>query len=137
MNWLTYALFGMVCFATMILIFKKLTSYLKPNILLLFIFCFGMIFYLIDSLYTKSAFNLNSKIILLLIIAAFFSYLGNLLYVKSISIAPNPGYSVAIVSLQAIIITLGSYFLYGSEISGKSLIGIIFGVIAIILLSFK
>lgn len=136
MGWFLYALLGMVLFSVMLLIFKKLTADLKPNVLLLFIFGFGMIFYLADIVYANSPFNLNLKLVLLLLIAAFLSYLGNLLYVKSISLAPNPGYSAAIISFQVILITFGSYFLFGSQITVKGLVGIVMGVIAIILLSF-
>ena len=135
MNWVLYALLGMVFFSGMNLIFKRLTADLKPNVLLLFIFIFGALFYLIDSVYTKTSLNLNYKLVLLLLAAAFLSYLGNLFYVKSLSLSPNPGHSAAINSLQIILITIGAVFLFGSEITIKNLIGIMLGIIAIILLS--
>jgi len=135
-NWFVYALLGMVFFSGMILIFKKLVvAGLKPNVILFFIFTFGMLFYLTDIIYNKTSISINYYFLGFLILAAFLSYLGNLLYVKSLSTAPNPGYTTAINSLQIILITIGSFLLFGSGISAKNIVGIVLGLIAIILLT--
>ena len=136
MNWLTYALLGMFFIALMSLIFKKLTlENLQAEIILLFLFGFAFLFYLGQVIVTKTPVKLNYFLIILLILAAFFSYIGNLFQVKSIGLAPNPAYSIAIISSQTILVAIGSYFLYNSQISIMNAIGILLGIVAIVLLS--
>ena len=64
-----------------------------------------------------------------------FSYVGNIFHLKSIELAPNPGYPTAILGLQIVIISLISLFLFGSKITLTKGIGIGFAAIAIILLA--
>ncbi|MEK6937246.1 MAG: EamA family transporter [Nanoarchaeota archaeon] len=136
MNWLLYALLGMFFAGFMILIFKKLTiENVKAEVILVFLFGFAFIFYLSQILITKTPVKINSYLIFLLILAAFFSYLANLLEVKSIGIAPNPAFPVGIFSLHTILVVIGSYFLFNSSVSIINILGIILGIIAIILLS--
>jgi hypothetical protein len=49
--------------------------------------------------------------------AAVLSYVGNLYSVRAIAAAPNPGYAVAIVSLQAAVVTLASVLWLGATFS--------------------
>ena|SRR3989344_1483805 len=136
MNWLTYALLGMVFIAIMSLIFKKLTiEKLQAEVILVFLFGFAFVFYLTQVIITKTPVNVNYYLIILLILAAFFSYLGNLFQVKSIGLAPNPAFSIAIISLQTILVAVGSYFIFNSTISLLNGVGIVLGIIAIVLLS--
>jgi len=136
MNWLTYALLGMVFIAIMSLIFKKLTiEKLQAEVILVFLFGFAFVFYLTQVIITKTPVNVNYYLIILLILAAFFSYLGNLFQVKSIGLAPNPAFSIAIISLQTILVAVGSYFIFNSNLTLLNGIGIVLGVIAIVLLS--
>ena len=136
MNWLTYALLGMVFIAIMSLIFKKLTiEKLQAEVILVFLFGFAFVFYLTQVIITKTPVNVNYYLIILLILAAFFSYLGNLFQVKSIGLAPNPAFSIAIISLQTILVAVGSYFIFNSNLTLLNGIGIVLGVIAIVLFS--
>lgn len=137
MNWIIYALLGMFFIAIMSLILKKLTTQnIKVEVILLFLFGFATIFYLAQILITKTEIKLDSNlVIVLLILVALFSYLGNLFQVKSIALAPNPAYSIVIISLQTILVALGSYLFFNSSITLTNLFGLILGIVAIILLS--
>lgn len=66
---------------------------------------------------------------------AFLSYGANLLYVKSIELAPNPGYSAAIISLQLVIIAVAAVFLFNSELTVIKGLGIFLALLAGILLA--
>ena len=135
MSWLLYALLGMVFFAGMILLFKKITLLgTEPLILLLFLTIFLAGFYVVHVSITKTPLKVNSTVILLILAAAFLSYLGNLFYTKSIALAPNPAYSTTIISLQIVLIAIASVFLFGSELSTVKGIGILFAIVAGILL---
>lgn len=136
MNWLIQTLIAMILFAFMILLFKKLTiEKVQAEIILLFLFGFAFIFYLIQVIITKTPIKLNSFLVVLLILAALFSYVANLLEVKAISTTPNPAFVTSIMGLHAILVAIGSYLLYSSQISILNGLGIILGIVAIILLS--
>ncbi len=136
MEWLTYAIVSMIFFAGMILLFKKvLTFNVKPASLMLFISIFLVFFYLIHVIITKTPTKVGNSTLILIFAAAFLSYVANILYTKSIAIAPNPGYSAAIVSLQLVLIAVASFFLFKSELTVTKGVGIILAIIAGILLS--
>lgn len=126
----------MIFFSGMILLFKKITLMgVKPAVLLLFVSIFLFIFYLSHTTVTKTPTKINNYILILIIIAAFLSYLANLFYTKSIALAPNAGYSAAIISLQLAVITIASIILFGAEFSLIRGVGVLLAIIAGILLS--
>ena len=136
MNWLIQALLGMILFAGMILIFKKLTiENVQAEVILLFLFGFAFLFYLTQVIVTNPPIKLNTFLIVLLVLTAIFSYIANLLEVKSINTAPNPAFVTAIFGLHTILVAVGSYFIYNSSLSLVNGAGIVLGIIAIILLS--
>ncbi|MBI2672552.1 EamA family transporter [Candidatus Woesearchaeota archaeon] len=136
MNWIIYAMLGMISLGIMSLLLKKLTiENLRAEVMLLFLFIFAAVFYLLQILVTKTQIKINYFLIFLIIAAALFSYIGNLFLVKSIAIAPNPAYSIAIISLQTILVAVGSYFIFNSQLTVINLLGVVLGLIAIILLS--
>ncbi|PIN73572.1 hypothetical protein COV20_05100 [Candidatus Woesearchaeota archaeon CG10_big_fil_rev_8_21_14_0_10_45_16] len=135
MEWLIYALLGMLFFSGMILLFKKITlSGVTPATLMLFVAIFLTVFYTLHVVLTRSAAKVNGSVLVLIIIAAFLSYLANLFYTKSIAVAPNAGYPATIISLQLAVITIASVFLFGSELSLLKGTGIILAIVAGILL---
>ena len=136
MNWLIYAMLGMISLGIMSLLLKKLTiENLRAEVMLLFLFFFAAVFYLLQILLTKTQIKVNYFLIFLIIVAALFSYIGNLFLVKSIATAPNPAYTIAIISLQTILVAIGSYFIFNSQLTAINLLGVVLGIIAIILLS--
>src|SRR3989344_3915115 len=131
MSWVVYALLSTLFFSGMILLFKMILAQgIKPSILMLFISICLTFFYFIHVALTRDSPKVNYWVLILLVVAGFLSYAGNLFYTKSIEIAPNPGYSAAIISLQLVIITLTSFFIFGSEISFVKLTGIILAMVA-------
>jgi len=135
MNWFIYAIFGMLAFSAMLIIFKQLSIMgLKPALILVFVFGFGMLLYLAHLIITKSPLNVNINVIILLGIAAFLSYIGNFFYVAAIDLAPNPGFAIAIVGFQAVLVTIASVFLFASEFSLVNVVGVVLALIGIILI---
>src|SRR3989344_6778380 len=135
MNWIVYAMLGMISLGIMSLLLKKLTiENLRAEVMLLFLFFFAAVFYLLQILLTKTQIKVNYFLIFLIIVAALFSYIGNLFLVKSIAVAPNPAYTIAIISLQTILVAIGSYFIFNSQLTAINLLGVVLGIIAIILL---
>lgn len=138
MKWFFYALLAMVFFSGMILIFKKLMLLgLDTPRILLGVFIGGAVLYGLH-LFSSPGRNLVSLtpfIIGLIILAAMLSYAGNLLHLKSMEIAPNPGFATGVVSLQAILITLGAWLLFQSSLSATKVAGLVLAMVALVLLA--
>lgn len=64
-------------------------------------------------------------LVLLVVMAFFFSYLGNLFSLVSIQKAPNPGYSLIISKSYVVFTTLVAVFLFNSHLSLKNGLAII------------
>ncbi len=68
-------------------------------------------------------------------LAAVFSFLGNILNVKGVAIAPNPGYHMAIQNTQILITTLISVPLFGIKFDKWKILGVVivlFGIIVLV-----
>lgn len=136
MNWFILALLGMIFFSGMILVFKKIIILgVPPAKLMLYVAIFLTVFYILHVLITKTPVKVNTPVLLWLVLAAFLSYAANLFYTKSIALAPNPGYSATIVSLQLAIIAIASFFLFGSELTLLKGTGILLAIVAAVLLA--
>ena len=99
------------------------TDNLINNLALFLIPCFG---YLIIILSQHLSLILNYwHLILILFSAYFFSYLGNVFSLKSLQLAPNPGYSLIISKSYVVFTSVVSIFLFNSELTLKSIISIL------------
>jgi uncharacterized membrane protein len=79
------------------------------------------------------------ELLVIAVLAIFFSYLGNRLSLKSIALAPNPGYSLVLSKSYVVFTTIAALFLFNSEITLKSAvaIGCIIGFSALIMVKKK
>ena len=71
----------------------------------------------------------DRRLITLAIASGALGAVSNFLLFESIRISPNPGYSMALFNTEAIIIAVVSIFLFKSELSKKSIFGILLVVI--------
>lgn len=65
------------------------------------------------------------SLIIILVSALFFSYLGNITSLISIDLAPNPGYSLVISKSYVVFTTLISFIFLGGEINTKKIVAIL------------
>lgn len=135
-TWLIYTLISVFFTAAMVLIFKKTTMQgVDAAVILFVLFSVAALLYGAHLLVNRTSFNVGGWPLILIVLAAICSYVANLLQVKSIALAPNPGYVFAIVSLNVVLVTVASYFLFSSEITLVRGIGIMLGIIAVALIS--
>jgi drug/metabolite transporter (DMT)-like permease len=121
-----YAAIAMVCFASMQLVFKVLSRQgINSAVFLLFIFAFGTILYLVHVRATRTPVTVSMPLVGLFAAAAALSYVGNLYSVRAIASAPNAGYAVAIVSLQAAVVTFASVLWLGAALSWIKVFGVL------------
>ena len=135
-NWFLSGLGSALCFSAMILVYKKLFLMgIKPLVLNLFLFGFVFIGFMIWNFSTKTAPNLNLKMILFLLLAAAFSLLGNYLDTTAVKLAPNPGYASTLKATQIIFISLLAPIFFRSSLGVIPFLGIILVLVGIFLIS--
>jgi|SRR3989344_1580242 len=135
-NWILSAILAALSFTFMILIYKKLLLLnINQNILNLFIFGLVFLGFGIVLVSTKTSIKITFFMLILLIIAAVFSLLGNYFQVKAVNDAPNPGYAITLQSTSLILITILSIFLFKSSFSWVKLVGILVVIFGSYLLS--
>ncbi len=136
MTWYISALLGTLSLSCMILLAKHLSLVPVANsIILLSISIFCTVLYGTQVIITKPTFHANLKILFLLLLAAVFSYLGNLLHLRAVADAPNPGFAVAVSSSRAVFITIAALFIFNSSLSWFKAIGVCLTILGVIILS--
>ena len=124
--WTWYAVVAMICFAAMQLSFRYLSQRgVDSAAMLLLVFAFATVPYLVHVRFTRTPLPAGTAPIMLLAGTAFLSYIGNLFSVKAVADAPNPGYAIAIVSLQAVVVTLAAATMFGAGIGSPKMLGIV------------
>ena len=114
-NWFVSALIGMVCFACMALLLKRLSLSLDTTLILLYLFAFTTILFFLYSLQVGTNYKIDSSLLILLLVASAFAFAGNYFDLQALSLAPNAGYAAAIKGGQIILITVGAFYLFKDQ----------------------
>lgn len=133
--WWAYSGISCVAFTTMFLVLKNVSGSLSPAQLMLFVYSFALLFFFVHLCITKQLTFPTYSVIGLILVASVFSYLGNLFQFKAIDEAPNPGYVVAIVSFDSVLLVIASALLFGSSFGTVKLIGTVLCVAGLALLA--
>jgi hypothetical protein len=124
--WILYGVSAMLLLAGMLLLIKFAGTYWTDSTGIMFVLCLGLLFCSsIHLLAAKQALIFKWQPVTAIAAASILSYIGNLLYIKAVALAPNPGYPVAIEGNKAVIVLLLSCLLFGAEFSIEKLIGVI------------
>ncbi len=135
MSWLLYAVVAMVSFAAMFLVSRRvLDTGVTSQAFTFYIFLLVTLMLFAYVLATKTSLSLTKYAVIFLIAAAVFSAVGNVVFFQAIKLAPNPGYAVAIMSTNALLVTIASIFLFKAQFSVVKVMGIILAVVGVILL---
>jgi len=129
-KWYVLAITGAVGFTIMVLGVKEAIRIgFLPIQINLFIFGFNLLaFTMLTAKEIKGYLISNNQLRAFLPIAflmTVFSFLGNILNVKGISLAPNPGYHESIKNTQALLVTLLSVPFFGVTIDNIKLLGVL------------
>jgi len=123
--WQWSALIAMSCFVGYQLILRELSRSVAPVILLLFVFVFGGAYYLAHVLVARVPLALPGRAIGWLMLVALLSYVGNFFQLRAVNTAPNPGYAIALVGLQAVAVMLVSFLFLGATLSWMKAAGVL------------
>jgi len=138
MGWFLYATIAMISFTVMFLAFIKIGKLgLRSEVTFMYYGLIAGILVLSYSLSSKMPLSVTKTLLVFLIIAAVFGAIGNIFLFKSMGIAPNPGYSVAVSGVHVMLVAVASIFIFNSEFTLISGLGVIFTVIGLILLGIK
>lgn len=89
-------------------------------------FIIPLLLYFILVIPTNTNLALNNYQLLIIVISAFlFSYLGNVFSLKSIEYAPNPGYSLILSKSYVVFTTFASILLFNSTLTLKAILAIV------------
>lgn len=124
--WPWYALVAMICFALMQLAFRYLSERGVDSAAMLFlVFAFAAIPYFVHVRATRTPLPSGAGRVALLAGTALLSYVGNFYSVRAVAEAPNPGYAVAIVGLQAAVVTLAAAVMFlDADLSWARAVGV-------------
>jgi drug/metabolite transporter (DMT)-like permease len=132
--WQWSALIAMSCFVGYQLILRELSRTVAPVILLLFVFAFGGACYLAHVLVARVPVAVPGRAFAWLALVAVLSYVGNFFQLRAVNTAPNPGYAIAIVGLQAVVLMLVSFLFLGATLSWMKAAGVLFCCAGVVLL---
>jgi drug/metabolite transporter (DMT)-like permease len=135
MNWYILSIIAMVSFAIVFLLIKKLTV-MKVDSSMIYFYnsAIAAVIVLLYLFYDKISLNVTTNVFLILLAISIFAVIGNLAMLKSISISPNPGFSLAITNLDILLVAITAIFLFKSQFTLVQGLGMFFAVIGIILL---
>jgi drug/metabolite transporter (DMT)-like permease len=132
--WQWYALVAMACFAAMQLIFRHLSRQgISSPAMLVVVFALGTLCYVVHLRMTRVPPASGGVVLAILAATALLSYVGNYYSVRALAAAPNPGYAIAIVSLQGVVVTLAAVVLMGSTLSWVKLLGVVLCFVGLVL----
>ena len=125
MIWFLLAMGSMVCFSGMLLVFKHLTRQgVAASVILVFTLGLALVFNLLHIGLRGDSLRIGARAFSWLALAAALSYVGNLFFIRSIGMAPNPGYPTAVESAKALAVMLVSVWLFGTNLTLPGMIGV-------------
>jgi len=123
--WIVYSLLAAVSFTVLFLIFKELEVRGVPTFVsLTWVFGLGCLWNIAHNVVTRQPLAVSASLVSVFAATALIRYVGNGLQFRATAMAPNPGYAVAIVSINAALISIASVWIFGAELSMMKIGGI-------------
>lgn len=134
--WIVLSISAALSFTGIFIIFKSLELRGIPTVVsLAWVFLIATLLYIGHVVTIKMPLRISGSTIALLGLAGVLSYVGNIFQFRATALAPNPGYAVALISMQALLVTFASIFLFGSDFSMIKGLGVFFCLCGVMLLS--
>jgi len=135
MNWFILALIAMISFTILFLILKKIADFgINSAVIYFYTSILAALVALIYIFGSNLRLNVNTYSLFLLIIVGIIAFIGNVFLIESLKVAPNPGYSLAVIAMNNVLVAIISVFVFKSEITLIKGFGILLAIIGTILL---
>lgn len=136
MNWFLLAMGAMGCLSGMLLVFKHLSNRGVPAaVILVFTLGLAFLFNVAHLLHRGASFRIDGRALAWLVLAAGLSFAGNLLFLRSLGLASNPGYPAAVEGAKALAVALVSVAVFGARLSPAGVLGVVLCVTGLALLA--
>lgn len=137
MQWYTWAFIAMICVTIFTLLLTKV-SHLESSSLLInfYVLGFQAVGFLLLMLGAGDKFLTSKLAVILIIILSVVAIIANYAVIESYRLAPNPGYSRAIITISTAIIAIVAIITLGAKFTVVKLAGIgmiIMGILALVL----
>jgi drug/metabolite transporter (DMT)-like permease len=86
---------------------------------------------------SKTSFIVNKPQLLILIMIGVVGAFANIFLFKALNFSTNPGYVLAITNLNALVVLIASFFIFGAKFDIIKLAGTLLAVIGVVLISLK
>ena len=136
MKWFGFSALSAILMALAALASKYvLNRGVKESLLLFWGFIFGALLMAVYMIYKKEPVKIEIAPLAIVILVITVSLLGNYFYFRAINLAPNPGYAAAVSSLNVVVVTVLSLFLFKSELTPIKGLGVALAAVSVFLLS--
>ena len=133
--WAVFATVSCLSFTIMLLLFKQVSNagLSSPQLLLWVYIVAGALFF--GHLIVTRTFEMpRLSVLAALALCGALSYVGNYFQGKGLAAAPNPGYALAVVNTDVLLLTVASVWFFGSEFSAGKIAGTVLCMIGASLL---
>lgn len=135
MDWFWIAFIAMLAFSVVFILTRKIADMgVKSEVLFIYYFGLSTIILGFYLFYNKIPLQISTSAFWIIFVMAILGVIGNVLMFNSIKIAVNPGYTLAIIGANTLVVALASIFIFKSEFTLIKGIGTIITIIGIILL---
>lgn len=137
MNWISAGFLMFGCSVAQYLLIRRSIVLKIPSQFTNFaMFIVPLVLYIGMAVSTQTDLSVSwYEFFILVILAVFFSYMGNAISLKSIEYAPNPGYSLVISKSYVVFTSIASIFLFNSSLTIRSALAIILLVVCSAIIS--
>lgn len=116
--WILLSLTAMGLFSILMLLIVPLSrAGVDPAVVLFYSFAGGCLLDLAYLAFQGTPLRIPGLVLPYVVCAAVLSVFGNLCVWKAISLAPNPGYPVAVEASKMLVVTLASVWLFAADLS--------------------
>ena len=137
-NWFTFSVIAMLCYATVVLLLKKLTYAASTSVMLLYMFSTMAGLFLAQNLTQGNSLRIGSQSLGFILLGGMLAAIGSMCEVESLRLAPNIGYATAIKSGQILVVTIIGYFIFkDQQLSWHGVLGVLLILSGVTLLALQ
>jgi drug/metabolite transporter (DMT)-like permease len=134
-EWLVTALLSMLAFSGVFLLYKKVGDLgVSSEALFLYYFAVSAIILFLYMYFNKMPLGVSTTAVALLLGSALLGVVGNILMLNAMKGSTNPGYALAVVGANTLLVAVASVFIFKSDFTLVKGVGTLLAVLGVILI---